>query len=147
MRLLYSDDGELLPSLDSILLSISHLRFGTFFCLIADGKHCLSDLLSDFVVLLANRASQKDADEEHPYGHQRFETAASLALGAILLAVGVGMLWSAAVKLENPSAIAQVHVVALYVALGTLVAKELLFRYMLGVAKRVKSSMRVAAVT
>ena len=57
------------------------------------------------------------------------------------------MLWSAAVKLENPSAIAQVHVVALYVALGTLVAKELLFRYMLKVAKRVKSSMLVAAVT
>ena len=98
MHLLCSDDGELLPSLDSTLLSITHFRFGTFFCLIADGKHCLSDLLSDFVVLLGNRASQKDADEEHPYGHQRFETAASLALGAILLAVGAGMLWSAAVK-------------------------------------------------
>ena len=112
--------------------------------LIADGIHSLSDLVADFVVLLANRASQKDADEDHPYGHQRFETAASLALGVILLTVGVGMLWSAAVKLENPAAIPQVHVVALYVALGTLVAKELLFRYMLGVAKRVKSSMLVA---
>ena len=97
-------------------------------------------------MLLANRASQKDADEDHPYGHQRFETAASLALGAILLTVGAGMLWSAAVKLENPEAIAQVHAVTLYVALGALVAKELLFRYMLNVAKRVKSSMRVAAV-
>ena len=50
------------------------------------------------------------SDAEHPYGHQRFETAASLALGVILLAVGVGNLWSAAVKLENPEAIAQVHV-------------------------------------
>ena len=54
--------------------------------------------------------------------------------------MGAGMLWSAAVKLENPEAIAQVHVVALYVALGALVAKELLFRYMLNVAKRVKST-------
>ena len=63
-----------------------------------------------------------------------------------MLAVGVGMLWSAAVKLENPEAIAQSHAVALYVALGALVAKELLFRYMLKVAKRVKSSMRVAAI-
>ena len=43
--------------------------------LIADGIHSLSDLVSDFVVLLANRHSQKDADEDHPYGHQRFETA------------------------------------------------------------------------
>lgn len=49
--------------------------------LIADGKHRLADLVSDFVVLLANQASQKDADADHPYGHQRFETAASLALG------------------------------------------------------------------
>ena len=112
--------------------------------LIADGIHSLADLVSDFVVLFANHASQKDADEDHPYGHQRFETAASLALGVILLAVGVGMLWSAAVKLENPSSIAQVHIIALWVALGALVAKELLFRYMLAVAKRVKSSMLVA---
>ena len=56
------------------------------------------------------------------------------------------MLWSAVVKLGNPEAIALVHVVALYVALGALVAKELLFRYMLKVAKRVESSMLVAAV-
>ena len=49
--------------------------------LIADGKHCLSDLVADFVVLFANHASQKVADEDHPFGHQRFETAASLALG------------------------------------------------------------------
>ena len=133
----------------NVLLSMAQIVVGVLSKsqgLIADGKHCLSDLLSDFVVLLANCASQKDADEEHPYGHQRFETAASLALGAILLAVGAGTLWSAAVKLENPSAIAQVHVVALYVALGMLVAKELLFRYMLKVAKRVNWSMRVAAV-
>lgn len=41
--------------------------------LIADGKHCLADLVSDFVVLLANHASQKDADEDHPYGHQCFD--------------------------------------------------------------------------
>jgi divalent metal cation (Fe/Co/Zn/Cd) transporter len=53
--------------------------------LIADGVHSLSDLVADFVVLFANHASQKDADEDHPYGHHRFETAASLALGVILI--------------------------------------------------------------
>lgn len=112
--------------------------------LVADGIHSLSDLIADFVVLLANRHSQKDADADHPYGHHRYETAASLVLGLLLLAVGVGMLWSAIVKLEQPHAIPQVHGVALWVALGALVAKELLFRYMLAVAKRVKSSMLVA---
>jgi cation diffusion facilitator family transporter len=112
--------------------------------LVADGIHSLSDLVADFVVLLANHHSQKDADTDHPYGHQRFETAASLVLGALLLAVGVGMLWSAIVKLEQPEGVAQVHAAALWVAGVALVAKELLFRAMLAVAKRVKSSMLVA---
>ena len=112
--------------------------------LIADGIHSLSDLVADFVVLFANHHSQKDADEDHPCGHQRFETAASLVLGLLLLAVGVGMVWSAVVKLENPESVPQVHSVALWVAGGALVGKELLFRYMLAVAKKVKSSMLVA---
>ncbi|MDI1257965.1 cation diffusion facilitator family transporter [Aquabacterium sp.] len=112
--------------------------------LIADGIHSLSDLVADFVVLFANHHSQKDADDDHPYGHQRFETAASLILGALLLAVGVGMLWSAALKLQSPETVQKVHVVALWAAGAALIAKELLFRYMLAVAKRVKSSMLVA---
>ncbi len=112
--------------------------------LVADGIHSLSDLVADFVVLLASRHSQKDADDDHPYGHQRFETAASLVLGTLLLLVGVGMLWSAVGKLQAPSEIPEVSVLALWVAGFTLVSKELLFRYMLAVAERVKSSMLVA---
>lgn len=112
--------------------------------LIADGIHSLSDLVADGVVLLANHHSQKDADDDHPYGHQRFETAASLVLGLLLLAVGVGMVWSAVSKLEDTNTIAVVHPVALWVAGAALVSKELLFRYMLRVAKAVKSSMLVA---
>ena len=112
--------------------------------LVADGIHSLSDLVADFVVLFASHHAKKEADEGHPYGHQRFETAASLVLGALLLAVGIGMLWSAFRKLEEPDLVQQVHVLALWVAGGALIAKELLFRYMLSVAKRVKSSMLVA---
>ena len=112
--------------------------------LVADGIHSLSDLVADFVVLLANHHAKKDADADHPYGHQRFETAASLALGLLLLGVGLGMLWAALTKLENPHELPQVHVAALWVAGAALLGKELLFRYMLAVAKRVKSSMLVA---
>jgi len=112
--------------------------------LISDGIHSLSDLVADFVVLFASHHSKKEADEAHPYGHQRFEAAASLLLGVLLLAVGVGMLWSAFRKLEEPDTVQRVHIAALYVAGGALAAKELLFRYMLAVAKRVKSSMLVA---
>ncbi|HMS26136.1 MAG TPA: cation diffusion facilitator family transporter [Burkholderiaceae bacterium] len=112
--------------------------------LIADGVHTLSDLVADFVVLFAGHHAKKDADEDHPYGHQRFETAASLVLGLLLLGVGVGMLWSAYEKLSAPETVQKVHVLALWVAAAALIAKESLFRYMLKVAKRVKSSMLVA---
>ena len=112
--------------------------------LVADGIHSLSDLLADFIVLFATHHGQRGADEDHPYGHQRFETAASLALGTLLLVVGVGMLWSAFRKLEAPESIARVHAVALWIACAALVAKESLFRYMLAVAKRVKSGLLAA---
>lgn len=131
----------------NLLLTITQIVAGVFARsqgLIADGIHSLSDLVADFVVLFANHHSKKEADEDHPYGHQRFETAASLALGLLLLAVGIGMLWSAFTKLENPESVATVHILALWVAIGALLVKELLFRYMLAVARKVKSSMLVA---
>jgi len=131
----------------NIVLTAIQIAVGVFAKsqgLIADGIHTLSDLVADFVVLFAGHHSKKDADLDHPYGHQRFETAASLALGVILVVVGGGMLWSAFHKLEDPSMVQTVHVAALWVACGALMAKELLFRYMLSVAKRVKSSMLVA---
>ncbi len=131
----------------NLCLTILQIAVGIFSKsqgLIADGIHSLSDLVADFVVLFANHHSRKAADVNHPYGHHRFETAASLALGLLLLIVGLGMLWSAFLKLEQPELVQQVHITALWVACGALVAKELLFRYMLAVAKRVKSSMLVA---
>lgn len=112
--------------------------------LIADGIHSLSDLLSDFAVLLANHHSKKAPDIDHPYGHQRFETAASLFLGGLLLGVGAAMIWVAIDRIVDPSSIPVVSPVALVIALLTLVSKESLFRYMLQAGKRVKSSMMVA---
>jgi cation diffusion facilitator family transporter len=131
----------------NIVLTVAQISIGMFSksqALIADGIHSLSDLVADFIVLFAGHHSKKDADADHPYGHLRFETAASLALGALLLAVGIGMLWSAFLKLEDPQSIPTIHSIALWVAAVALLAKELLFRYMLAVAKRVKSSMLVA---
>ncbi|MFZ2524227.1 MAG: cation diffusion facilitator family transporter [Candidatus Ferrigenium altingense] len=112
--------------------------------LIADGIHSLSDLVADFVVLLAVHHSKKQADEDHHYGHQRYENAAAMVIGGLLLAVGIGMIWSAVHKLQAPESIQTVHMLALWVALGALVVKETLFRYMLAVAERVRSSMLVA---
>lgn len=112
--------------------------------LIADGIHSLSDLVADFVVLFASHHSRKGADADHHYGHQRFENAASLILGLLLLAVGCGMVYGAVLKLESPDTIASVDSIALWLVAAALCAKELLFRYMLAIAKRIKSSMLVA---
>lgn len=131
----------------NILLSIGQIFTGWFtgsFGLIADGIHSLSDLVADFVVLLAARHSREDADEHHHYGHARFENAASLLLGALLLAVGSYMAWAAIQKFQSPTGAGQVGALALWVALISLAAKECLFRYMLAVAQRIGSSMLIA---
>ncbi|HQD17042.1 MAG TPA: cation transporter, partial [Ottowia sp.] len=60
----------------NVVLTITQIAIGIVAKsqgLIADGIHSLSDLVADFVVLLASHHSKKDADEDHPYGHQRFE--------------------------------------------------------------------------
>ncbi|OGT36817.1 MAG: cation diffusion facilitator family transporter, partial [Gallionellales bacterium RIFOXYD2_FULL_52_7] len=112
--------------------------------LMADGLHSLSDLLSDVLVLYANRHGNRHADAKHPYGHARVETAATLILGVFLAALGIGLLVAAAMRLQHPGALQPVNPVALAIAAFALVAKEGMFRYMLAVAKRVRSQMLVA---
>jgi len=131
----------------NLVLSACQLLVGVLAhsqALVADGVHSLSDLVADFVVLFASHHSSKAADDGHPYGHHRFETAATLVLGLLLVAVGAGLLVSALGKLQTPHEIPSVHLSALWVTGIALIAKEGLFRYMLSVAKQLKSSLLVA---
>jgi cation diffusion facilitator family transporter len=112
--------------------------------LIADGVHSLADLVSDFIVLIANRHSDAHPDADHNYGHSRYETVASLFLGGLLIAVGVGMMWRGGERIATIDTIPPVRVSALAVAVLVLVSKEALFRYMLREAQRVRSAMLVA---
>jgi len=128
-------------------LSIGQFIFGVLAnssALVADAIHSLSDLLSDFVVLVANKHSSKAPDDKHPYGHYRFETAASLTIGVLLIVVGLGLLWSGYPRLTASEPPPPVHVLALVAAIVTLIAKEALFRYLLKVGQRVRSTMLVA---
>ena len=112
--------------------------------LIADGMHSFSDLVADGVVLMANKKSRRPSDHDHHYGHWRYENGASLIIGAMLLLVGGGMLWSAAGHLAQPQTIPPVHSAALWMALVALAVKEGLFRYMLAAARRLNSSLLIA---
>jgi cation diffusion facilitator family transporter len=112
--------------------------------LIADGLHTLADMLSDLVVLITSSKSLNPPDDDHNYGHQRYENAVSLFLGVILLGVGLAMIRAAERKLEQPSLIAPVHKAALFAAVSCLVIKELLFRYLMSIAKRAESTLLMA---
>jgi cation diffusion facilitator family transporter len=112
--------------------------------LVADAMHTLSDIIADAFVLWANRKGSEAADADHPYGHGRYETAASLVLGLLLTITGAGILISAAGRLQDVGSLPPVGVVAIWAALITLIAKEGLFRYMLGVAERLRSPMLIA---
>lgn len=112
--------------------------------LIAHGLHSFSDLLSDFLVLYASRKGSDPADREHPYGHARVETAATLILGASLAAIGFGILWESTLRLQHVAELPAVELLALWVALFTAGLKEALFRYLLRVAERLRSPMLTA---
>ena len=109
--------------------------------LVADGLHTLSDFFTDFMVLFALKHGRKDADQEHPYGHARFETAVTLILGIMLVVVGAGIAINAGLRLASAQTFVVPSVMTLWIALITLAAKEGLYRYTMVVAKRFDSNM------
>ncbi|MDI1352752.1 MAG: cation diffusion facilitator family transporter, partial [bacterium] len=88
----------LLGALVNALLGVIKLIGGIIYhshALVADGVHSFSDLITDVMVLFASKFGSLDADDSHPYGHQRIETAATLFLSLLLILAGVGIGWHA----------------------------------------------------
>ncbi len=109
--------------------------------LIADGIHSLSDLVTDAVVLYAARHAHQDADEDHPYGHGRFETIATVALGIALMGLAVGIALDAVYRLVEGEPHELPEAIALVVAGLSVLSKEILYRYTVFVAERHNSPM------
>ena len=108
--------------------------------LVADGVHSLSDLVTDAVVLLAARHAAREADTDHPYGHGRIETAATVFVGILLLGTAALLGERAVTSLADP-ALAAPGALTLAVALGSVAAKEALFRYTRAIARRIRSRL------
>ncbi len=108
--------------------------------LVADGIHSLSDLGTDFIVLFAAKHSSRGADEAHPYGHARIETATTVALGSTLILVAFGIAWHAIERLFSKD-YQMPGELALIAALISVVAKESIYHYTMHVAKQLKSKM------
>jgi cation diffusion facilitator family transporter len=121
-------------------LQISSGLLGHSQALLADGIHTLSDLGSDFIVLLATSQSAKAADKEHPYGHGRIETLASVLLGLILIGVGVGIGFRGFNSILSSNQIVPEPFTLAFAVLAIL-SKEGLYRYTLNASKRIHSTL------
>ncbi len=143
-RMAVSKRVTLVGAVINLVLSVAKVAFGIIaqsYALIADGLHSLSDLVSDGVVYAAAHHAHQEPDLKHPYGHGRFETAATLALGGLLILVAVGIIWDAVDRLFAPERLLHPTVLALVVALVSIVAKELLYHYTIRAARRTRSEM------
>lgn len=115
--------------------------------MLADAVHSLSDFVTDVIVLLFVRISNKPQDKDHDYGHGKYETLATALIGIILFFVGLGIFWNGARSiwafvrgetLEAPGAL------ALVAALLSIVTKEILYRYTVIVGRREQSQAVIA---
>lgn len=109
--------------------------------LVADGFHTLSDLVSDFVVLMASHLAHQEADDNHPYGHGRIETLATVILGLILAGVAVGIFMQAWERMFSGQPLPVPQVIAVAFAALAIISKEALYHYTMRVAKRIHSPM------
>ncbi|MDH5766352.1 MAG: cation diffusion facilitator family transporter [Gammaproteobacteria bacterium] len=128
----------------NLVLAIGKLIIGFFGhsqALVADGLHSLSDLISDGLVLLATHHASADADEDHPYGHARYETLATIALGVLLIAVGIGISIDAVHRILNPEHLLIPSAFTLWIAGLSIASKEVLYQYTAYIARQVKSKL------
>ena len=130
----------------NLFLAISQLLGGIFAnsqALLADGLHTFSDLAGDFIVLFAAKIASKEADDDHHYGHGRFETLATVILGLILIMVAIGIATKAMSYFFFSAT--EAHIIpsniALIFAALAIVSKEGLYHYTVAQAKRINSDL------
>lgn len=131
-------------ALVNLLLAVSKTIIGIVGqsqSLVADGVHSLSDLMSDALVYFAARHARHDPDPEHPYGHGRFETMATMLLGSFLALVAAGIIWDAFERMFSPEKLLVPTPITLFAAGFSILANEWLYRYTMKVGNEVNSDM------
>ena len=108
--------------------------------MISDAVHSASDVLATFIVILGVKLAGRDADRDHPYGHERLECVAALILGVILAATGFGIGLSGIRKITGGEELLIPGTLALIAAAVSIVVKEAMFWYTWLAAKRINSS-------
>ncbi len=115
--------------------------FGKSGAMVTDAVHSLSDVFATLIAYIGVRLAQQKEDARHPYGHERFESVASLILGLILAGTGVGIGWSGIHKLLFERETIEVPtILPLIAAVISIVVKEGMFWYTMHYAKRLDSA-------
>jgi cation diffusion facilitator family transporter len=133
----------LIGSFVDLALGVAKIIFGWLAhsqALIADGIHSLSDLATDFMVIWAAKHAHSEADEEHPYGHGRIETVATVGLGLALMGVAIGIAYEAVQRMFVPTEVVP-GLWALVVAFLSVVLKEAIYHYTMWAARKYRSNM------
>ena len=115
--------------------------------LVADAVHSLSDFITDIIVIVFVKISAKPEDEDHKYGHGKYETLATALIGIALFAVGIGLLVNGATKVSeviNGAVLPAPGVAALVIAAVSIIAKESLYRYTAHVGQNLHSQAVIA---
>lgn len=100
--------------------------------MVADAVHSLSDFITDIIVLIFVGISARPQDRSHDYGHGKFETLASMFISLALLAAAIGIIVSGALKFTswlNGEDLSAPGSLALWVAVFSIIIKELMFQY------------------
>ena len=121
--------------------------FGRSAAMIADGVHSLSDLLSDFVVLIFTHMSSKDKDRKHRFGHGKYETLATLIVSVILVVVGARLMSGgirSIIAIINGEVLPRPGYIALIAAAVSIVSKELLYQWTAAVGRKTNSTVVIA---
>ena len=109
--------------------------------LIADGVHSLSDLVTDALVVWAAKEAHREPDADHPYGHQRIETVATISLGLLLAVVAVAIGFNAISGVIKQEPLHTPTFWALVVAAVSVLSKETIYQYTMRVADRIQSDL------
>lgn len=133
----------------NVALSIFKLAagfFGRSAAMLSDAVHSLSDVFSTVIVMIGVRLANKEADKEHPYGHERMESVAAILLAAILFATGIGIGWQGITALFDSDRAVPVipGVVALIAAVISMILKEAMYWYTRAAAKKIQSGAMMA---
>lgn len=127
-----------------ILLLLKFLAgiLGRSSAMIADAVHSLSDFVTDIIVLVFVKISNKPKDQTHDYGHGKFETLALTLIGVALMAVAIGIVVKGALKIAawaNGESLEAPEMIAFWAAILSIVMKEAVYRYSIIKARKLNS--------